>query len=394
MIADEARARLDPNGGIKVRTRNSSWRLFVLTAVLALFSASCDGGAADTTAAETTTTEAGATTTQAEDGATTTAAAMDFGDPVTLTLGHPFPEQHPIHQNVWLPYAEEVNTATEGAVTIEIHAGGALAALPNTFDNTVVGGQDMGWALHGYHPGVFPVTEIIELPFQFSSAVQATQTMWDIHDEFEAFQGDYESVKLLGLWTHEVGDLFFNEESVTTLEQLNGLNLRTPNATMTSFFEQVGASPINMGAPEIFDALSTGVIDGLATATSALQSFNLYDEVAYITRCDCYLATQYLVINLDTWNSLTSDTQAVMESLAREYSVTAGEVYDGLYTAVTEIALEQGVEELELSEDELARWHEVGEQVASDWIAEREAQGVPAQEMFDRMQDIKAQYEG
>lgn len=378
------------------------WRLALLFIVLAMVAAACgDGDAEDTTttaaADDTTTSEAmdDTTTTEAMDDTTTTAGEeMDFGDPVTLTLGHPFPEQHPIHQQVWLPYSQEINEATNGTVTIELHPGGALAALPNTFDNTVVGGQDMGWALHGYHQGVFPVTEIIELPFQFSSAVQATQTMWDLHDEFEAFQSDYEGVKLLGLWTHEVGDLFFNSEPVTTLEQLDGLNLRTPNSTMTSFFEAVGASPVGLGAPEIFDALSTGVIDGLATATSALQSFNLYDEVAYITRCDCYLATQYLVMNQGTWDGLTADTQSLMEELARQYSVTAAEVYDGLYTAVTEIALGEGVEELEIAEDELARWHEVGEQVVADWIAERESGGVPAQDMFDRMQELKAQYAG
>ncbi|MGH8945988.1 MAG: TRAP transporter substrate-binding protein [Acidimicrobiia bacterium] len=369
-----------------------------LVAVLALLAASCGGETTATTEAEdgATTTEAAATTTEGEGEATTTTGAEggDFGEPVTLTLGHPFPEQHPIHQNVWVPYAEEVNMATDGAVTIELHPGGALAALPATFDNTVVGGQDMGWALHGYHAGVFPVTEIIELPFQFSSAAQATRTMWDLHDEFPAFQDDYQDVKLLALWTHDIGDLFFNEERVTTIEQLQGMNLRTPNATMSSFFEQVGASPIGLGAPEIFDALSTGVIDGLATATSALQSFNLFPEVAFVTRCFCYTATQYLVINLDTWNSLTPDTQAIMESLGREYSLTAGDVYDAAYVSITDVAIEEGIEFVELTDDELAPWHEVGAQVVEEWIAEREAEGVPAQDMFDRMQEIKAQYEG
>ena len=371
------------------------WRFVLLAAVLALVAAAC------TTTAETTTTEGAAPTTDApgpgttEPMATTTTEHMpDYGDPVTLTLGHPFPEAHPIHQNVMVPYAAAVNEATGGAVTIELHPGGALSALPATFDTTVQGGQDMGWALHGYHSGVFPVTEIIELPFQFSSAVQATQTMWALHDEFEAFQGDYTTVKLLGLWTHEVGDLFFNSEPVTTLEQLDGLNLRTPNATMASFFELVGASPIAMGAPAIFDALSTGVIDGLGTATSALQSFQLYDEVAYITRCDCYLATQYFVMNLDKWNSLTADTQAVMETLARQFSLTGAEVYDAAYVAITQRALDEGIEELFLTDEELARWHAVGDQVIADWIAERESQGIPAQEMFDRMQELKAQYAG
>ena len=46
-----------------------------------------------------------------------------------------------------------------------------------------------------------------------------------------------------------------------------------------------------------------------------------------------------------------------------------------------------------LPEDELARWQEIGQQVTDEWIAAREANGVPAQDMYDRMQDIKAGYE-
>jgi hypothetical protein len=58
--------------------------------------------------------------------------------------------------------AEAVNEATRGVVSIEFQPGGALAAPPGTFENTVAGGQDMGWALQGYHAGVFPVTETPE----------------------------------------------------------------------------------------------------------------------------------------------------------------------------------------------------------------------------------------
>ncbi len=107
-----------------------------------------------------------------------------------------------------IPYAEAVNAATDGAVTIEFAAGGSLAAPPATFENTVAGGQDLGWALQGYHAGVFPNTEIVEQPFQFTSAVQATSTLWDLYDEFPALQEEYSDVALLGLWVHDVGDLW------------------------------------------------------------------------------------------------------------------------------------------------------------------------------------------
>lgn len=71
----------------------------------------------------------------------------------------------------------------------------------------------------------------------------------------------------------------------------------------------------------------------------------------------------------------------------------AAEVYDEAYVAISQVALDEGIEIYELPEDEQARWHEVGDTVIDGWIADREADDVPAQEMFDRMQEIKANYE-
>ncbi|HUG32750.1 MAG TPA: TRAP transporter substrate-binding protein [Acidimicrobiia bacterium] len=381
------------------RTR-TFWRFGLLLVVVALIAAACGDGddATDTTAApEATTTTAASddpTTTEAMDDTTTTAGeSMDFGDPVTLTLGHPFPAVHPIQVNALEPYAAAVNEATNGTITIEFQPGGALAAPPATFENTVAGGQDMGWALQGYHAGVFPVTEIVEQPFQFSSAVQATQTLWDLYDEFPALQDEYADVQLLGLWTHDVGDIWTKSVQVQTTADMQGLNMRFPTGIMGQVMDAMGASSVGLPAPEIFDSLNTGVIDGLSIAVSGLESFGLYPELAYGTKCDCYVAAQYLVVNLDSWNALTPDAQQVMLDLGREHSLLAAEVYDEAYVAISQKAVEEGIEIYELPEDELANWHEIGQEVTDEWIAAREAEGVPAQEMYDRMQEIKAGHE-
>lgn len=349
-------------------------------------------------AAEDTTTTApeDTETTPPTDETTTTADEPDetaeFGDPVTLTFGHPFPAAHPIAAGVLEPYAQAVNEATGGVVSIEFQPGGALAAPPATFENTVAGGQDMGWALQGYHAGVFPVTEIVELPFQFSSAMQATQTMWALYDEFPAFQEEYGDVQLLGLWTHDIGDIWTSDRQVTTVEDMQGLTLRFPTPMMSRVMEEMGASTVGLPAPEIFDSLSTGVIDGLSIAVSGLASFGLFDELSYGVLCDCYVGAQYMVMNLDSWNSLAPAAQQVMLDLGREHSLVGAEIYDTLYDSVFQQALDEGIEVTELDDDELARWHEVGQSVIDAWIADMEAVGVPAQAMFDMMQDIKGQF--
>ena len=382
-----------------MNTRSRIWRLLALLAMLALITAACatEEGTDTTPAGDATTTTESAATTEGAEATTTTAGAeeeMDFGEPITLNLGHPFPAQHPIQVNALEPYAQAVNEATNGTVTIEFQPGGALAPPPGTFENTVAGGQEMGWALQGYHAGVFPVTEIVEQPFQFTSAAQATATLWALYDEFPALQDEYGDVQLLGLWTHDIGDIWTKDVQVQTTADMQGLNMRFPTPIMGQVMDAMGASSVGMPAPDIFDSLSTGVIDGLSIAVSGLESFQLYPELAYGTKCDCYVAAQYLVMNLDTWNSLTPDTQQVMLDLGREHSMIAAEVYDDAYVAISQKAVDEGIEIYELPADELANWQEIGQQVTDAWIAEREGEGVPAQEMYDRMQEIKAEHAG
>ena len=302
-----------------MRRSRGIWRFVLVVAVLAMVAAACADDA--TEPAEETTVPAPETTEPTEEPpeetTTTAAEEADFGDPVTLVLGHPFPAAHPIAAGALEPYAQAVNAATGGVVTIEFQPGGALAPPPGTFENTVAGGQDLGWALQGYHAGVFPVTEIVELPFQFTSAEQAVRTLWDLYDEFPALQEEYGAVQLLGLWTHDIGDIWTKDRQVTTLEDMQGLNMRFPTPIMGDVMGEMGASSVGLPAPEIFDALSTGVIDGLSIAVSGLASFNLFPELAFGTKCDCYVGAQYLVMNLDTWNSLTPATQQVMLDLGR-----------------------------------------------------------------------------
>ncbi len=369
-------------------------KLPALFVVIALLAAACGGDTTtETTEAETTTSTTSAeTTTTTTEATTDTQPEMDFGEPVTLSLGHPFPAQHPIQVGALEPYAQAVNEATNGTVTVEFNAGGSLAAAPATFENTVVGGQDLGWALQGYHSGVFPVTEIIEQPFQFETAQQATRTLWDLYDEFPQLQEEYGDVQLLGLWVHDIGDLWTKDRPVQTLEDVEGLTLRFPTRIMGQVIEAMGGSPVGMPAPQIFDSLSTGVIDGLMIAVSGLQSFQLYPELAYGTECDCYVAAQYLVMNKEAWDALTPDTQAVMLELGREMSLNAAQVYDAAYDSVSQIAIDEGIEKYVLPAEELARWQALGQSVTDAWIADREAEGVPAQAMYDRMQEIKAQY--
>jgi TRAP-type C4-dicarboxylate transport system substrate-binding protein len=362
-------------------------RSVTAVAALGLVLAACGGGDDDSAAPDdptaTSTTTDGATPTEA------TPAEEITGPEVTLTLGHPFPASHPIQTGALEPFIEEVAEVTNGTVTIEVVPGGGLGPAPATYENTAIGAQDLGWALHGYTPGRFPLTEIVEMPFVFDSATEATEALWTLFEEFPELQAEYSDVHVLGLWTHDVGDLWTSGTQVTTADDVNGLTLRAPGPMQNELITQLGGSPVGMPAPEIFDALERGVIDGLMIANSGLESFNLYPVLDFGVQCNCYVAAQFLVVSQDAWDQLSPEQQAAVDEVGRRaLSERAMAVYDDEYQLVADKLESEGIELTVLEGEELERWKEAGQAVAQAWIEAREAEGAPGRAMYDRLLEL------
>jgi TRAP-type C4-dicarboxylate transport system substrate-binding protein len=314
------------------------------------------------------------------------AAGGDMGDPVTLNLGHPFPAEHHIQVGMLEPFAEDVAEATDGTVTIEIHPAQALTAPTEAYDNAAAGAIDIGWALHGYTPGRFPLTDVVELPFSFESAEQATNALWDLYEEFPEFQDEYGDVKVLALWTHDLGNLYTVGREVTEPD-LSGLTLRAPGPIMTGVIEAMGGAGVGMPAPELYDSLDRGVIDGLMIGDTGVVSFALHEVVDHVTVGNFFVGGEFLVINQGSWDSLSEAQQQAIDGLiGRELSLVGAGSYDSLNE--TQVDFEGWGFTVTDVRDDIEPWRAATQPVIDDWIAAREADGAPGQAMYDRLLEI------
>ena len=299
------------------------------------------------------------------------AAACGDGqsDPVTLRLGYPFPADHPLRVQVLEPWAEDLHAATDGSVTIEFHAEQALSPAAETYANVVAGGQDLGWAVQGYSPGRFPATDVIEMPFVFASGAKGTTVLHTLYDEFEALRDEYADVKVLALWATSPGDLWLAEGTASTPADVAGLTLRSPSPVQGAVIRALGATPVNMAAPDLRGALEAGEIDGVLTVATSLEIYDLLDVLESGTKCRCYVVASFLVMNLDTWGSLSEEQQAAVEELSGEkLSQSAAKYYDEGNAAAARENAAAGIIEVQLDDAQLDQWREATRGVVDDWI--------------------------
>lgn len=319
------------------------------------------------------------------------AAPAASAKPVELILGHSFPPIH-IHQHMIEPFAKEVEEKTEGRVKFTLHTGGSLVSPANAYESVVNGVVDATWTLQGYTPGRFPLTEVIEMPYLFTSAEEATKVLWKLYEQNPALQQEYADVKLLALWAHDTGHIYTSEKPVRTMEDLKGLRLRFPGPMQGQILEAYGATPVGMSAPEMYDSIDRGVLDGVAIGQSGVKSFRLEEVVKYMAESHFYVAPMVMAMNWDAWNRISPQDQQIIEGLIGErLSMIAARDYDAENQLALDLLKAANVEIYQIPDDEIARWKEAAAPVIQNWIANTEKAGLPGRALYDQMMQLAGQ---
>lgn len=360
--------------------RKQIWFVLALVVVVAFIAVGCGQTTTTTSPTSPTATSSGQPTTPPPD------------DVVVLRLAHGWSTEHHIHK-VIEAWTKEVEKATSGRVKIEIYPAGALATPNQLYDAVATGVADMAWFLQGYTAGKFPLTSVIELPFMADSAEQASQVLWDVYEKFPEFKQEYDGVKVLWMWTTDIGQLMTTDKEVNTLSDVAGLKLRVGSASLSPTAEAFGAVPILMPINELYDSLQKGVVDGTLLASSAVSTFNLQDVVKYMSIGNFFVNTQSLAINDAAWAKISPEDQKIIEDLSgKRMAKITGNNFDTEGQAGVEAAKAGGVQITELSEEELQTWRSAVSDIYSEWIADMNSKGLPGQEVFDETQRLIEQY--
>jgi TRAP-type transport system periplasmic protein len=310
------------------------------------------------------------------------------GEEIELDFSHFFPPTHFMEEEIQ-SFSEELEEATDGRVKITSYPGAALANPDEHFDAAATGSVDFALSVHGYTPGEFPLTSVMELPFMAESAVKGSENLWKLYDEFDEYDEEYAGTVPLWLYTTDPGQLFTVDKQVKSIEDLKGMKIRSPSPETSEWLEALGATPVSMPMNENFEALERGVVDGTIAPWEAVKTWGLDEVINYATVGNFYSTTMFVVINEDVFNSLSEKDQATLKELTGEKMATkTGEIFDQYGSEAVEQAKEKGIEIYELSEDELSEWKEYINPTIENWINNVEEKGLPGQKVYDRAVEL------
>ncbi len=305
-----------------------------------------------------------------------TAAATVNAD--ELKLAHFSSTKYHLHVHMFVPLADALSEATGGETTVRIYPGGELGAGPaRQYDRVIDGVADMVYALPGYTASQFKKTLLLELPAVVNPGANKTAEIWE---DIEHIESEFRRVKLLGLWTAGNAVLLTAEKKIESLADLEGLKIRVPSKNTGRLIEAWGATAVSMPITEVYTSMETGVVEGTLVDTSVLTSFKLGEVTKYITSgMKATNSLFMLLMNRDSWDDLDAATQDKLTSLTgAELSENGRQIMTSASDKAFQAWLEAGGEHVVLSAEAAAEFDAASASLASEVIAELDAEGIDA----------------
>ncbi|GAB4260234.1 MAG: TRAP transporter substrate-binding protein [Pararhodobacter sp.] len=308
------------------------------------------------------------------------ALALGFATSVQateLSLADFSPPTHFVVDTVYNPMNEQIMAATNGEVSLRVYMGGELGPGPAEQYNRVLDGvADIAFSLPGYTASSFPLTLLAELPGVLT-AETGTQALIDNQ---AMLADEYRRAVLLGLWNNAPNLLLMASREVDSLDDLSGLNIRVPSRNAGLVVQAWGANPVSMPAPEIYNAMQTGVIDGAMIDATTLGAFRLAEVTSSITMgMDTTISLFFLVMNRDAFAGLTDEQQAALLAAGQAAALNANAAWLGVADrALAAFEATEGKTVVRLSEEEAARFNAASAAAVEQIIAEAESAGLPA----------------
>lgn len=311
------------------------------------------------------------------------------GNTVELVMGHPFSSEHPVSKEILIPLAEELNEKSDGRIRLTIHAAGSITSPGSVYEDVISGAFDIGWTLQGYTPGRYPLTEVVELPFLFDSSQEGSKVLWRLFEENSALQDEYDEVKVLGLWVTDPGEIL-SKKSVQQPEDLAGMRIRFAGPMQEAMLNKFGAVPVGMPAPEMYDSLERGIIDGVTIGFSTIESYRLHEVIQSMTSgLEMFVSPQVVFMNVEKWESLSPEDQELLASLTGErMALKGGEIYDSGNVKGYGLSVDGGVAIYEALPEVKEQWKSKTAPLAEEWITSVTGKGLPAQDLYNQMLNI------
>ncbi len=293
-----------------------------------------------------------------------TALAMISGLAATaqasVKFGHVAPPFHGQAKGVDA-FAAYVKEKTDGRIDIATFPSGQLGGERSMAEQVQSGTLQMATITTAVMQNFVPQAAVTDMPFIFPNRATAYATLDDEELQKKIFSYFPKKGFIAIGWTeNEIRDFSNNKRPIHTPEDIKGLKIRVMNSPIyLDTFKQLGASPVGIPFPEIYNALQTGVIDAQENPILTTVLMNFTEVTKYVTLTQHCVTECVIIVSVDYWESLSDADKQIFREAAKVATATNRKVNADLHLklpksnmSIDEYAKANGVELIRLTDEE------------------------------------------
>lgn len=324
-------------------------------------------------------------------------AAKEYTEksPLVLKMTTQVMPTHPMFKYGLAPWAEELKQKSGGRLVVEIYNPNTICPDGEVYDCLQSGVLDL--AVHNTQrvKGVFPLSGVMDLPFLFSTAENATRAFIQLVNEYPDIQQEYKGIKRLGGWCGAPFQLNMVHKRVHTMEDLKGMKIGLTAASIVPIVNALGATSVVVPLQDCYLALQRGQVDTITVPYAFVISSKIYEATKYNTTINMFVGSTYMAINQYAYNSMPDDLRTIFDaSVTPDRFLLFARVTDRGDTECLEILREAGQEVFVLPYEEILKGRELTRGVADEWIQDcaRRGKGDVAKALYGRAVELANQY--
>ena len=319
-------------------------------------------------------------------------ASAAIADSFTLRIaaGHPAPPLSPVNQlqKTFVPnVTKRVAAETDHTLRFIEGYGGTIANLFEVLESTQKGLVDIGAMCSCFEPTKLFVHNINYFsPFISGDPKVMGPATRQVHSEFDYFSEVFQKFGQTYLGTGAFDDYGLGTKFPwTKMSELKGVKIGAagPNLPWLDF---AGASKVQTNLNEVYNALQSGVYDGIVIFPAPYFGFKFGEVAKYYTTMGWGSVAAYPIsVNNATWEKLPDSVKKIITEEIDVYQAAVEEESTVKYVTSLEKLKAQGVTVRDLGAAERKKMAVAIEPWVNQKAGEYEALGFPGKDTFRRL---------
>ena len=287
-----------------------------------------------------------------------------------------------INHRVFEQFCENVKKLTGGRLTIEPVPVGTFVAYNETLEAVGSGildgqqsgpgyfaGKDAGFAMLSEFPGGYETAYQMQMWFEYGGGKELAR---ELYGRFNVYY--------IGAAWHGMESIP-SKKPLLSVDDLKGVKMRIPEGLNQEIFKKIGAAPVNIPGSEVYTSLDRGVIDATDWGTLGMNVDLGYHKIAPYQIYPGFhsLPMADVAVNMDRWNELPADIQAIVEMAARDFAREMIQQMAAADANAAHTATEQGAKLVTWSQEERHRFRLIATDVLKTFATRSEM----AQRVYD-----------